>query len=105
LFISKNKQYFKNIMHYKNQNSLLEHIDERTHFYFLSRLKEKYGTEDLPLDLVKAVDFFCGGMDVITEDWIAGNMEESPNNVIRWLIDNIPTRLLKEIEDTESVCE
>ncbi len=98
LFIYDNKNYFKNIARYKNQNSIVEHISERTRFYFLSRFKAKYQTEKLPLKLIKAVDFYCAGMSFLLNEWISKDMSESPEMVIEWMCEFAPPVLLDAID-------
>lgn len=99
-FIYHNKVFFKNIIHFKGQNSFLDHIFEKTHFYFISRLNSFYPNAEIPTELVKSVEFYCSGLIFILERWIMNDMKESPDTFCKWAIDFIPMPLLQEIENT-----
>lgn len=96
--IYKNKKYYENIARYKNQNSVIEHVSERTHFYFISRLEEKFGKDKVSKSLRKSVEFYCAGITYLLLDWIERGMKESPEILTNWLCDFIPEPLLKAIE-------
>ena len=96
-FIYNKKEYFKNTVQYRNQNSIIEHISERTNFYFISRFKYKFGENNIPKSLIKSIDFYCAGISYLLEEWIMHGMIESPETITNWLCDFIPKILLDAI--------
>lgn len=98
VFIYNNKNYFENIARYKNQNSFMKHIYERTHYYFTIRLQEKLKTEEIPVKLTRSIEFFCAGIIHLLENWLASGMNESPETLTELLCEFTPNYLLDAID-------
>lgn len=98
LFIYDNRKYFENIVRYKNQNSFIKHVYERTHYYFTIRLQDKLGTKDIPLKLTRSIEFCCAGIVHLLENWLSSGMIESPETITEWMCDFTPSTLLEAIE-------
>lgn len=94
-FIQRKKNFFKKVIHYQGQNSLVDFIYSCSYDYCQNILKEALQLSELPEDIDFSIRLYCGGTVHILKEWIASDAKESPEIMTQFTCDNIPSYIQK----------
>ncbi len=89
-FIQENKAFFKNVVSYDKQNSLLELIRNLSIDDCTVHLLRELNAETLPDEMAFAVELFAIGSSNMVASWIAGGMTISAQMLANRICDCIP---------------
>jgi len=92
-FMAQRPKYMQRALSYNQQNNLADYICERSKYDIMNYAKVALDGTELSCSLMKSIDFFCAGCRAAWTAWIAHDMDESPEDVVRSIMENIPEPL------------
>lgn len=94
-YIYEKKDYFKNIIKYKNQNNFLEFLYSYCCEYFDKILYKELEVNKLPLEIDVSVKMYSASMIFLVKEWISDDFKENVETIASLSCDNIPVPLSK----------
>lgn len=92
-FMYERRKFFTRAFSYEQQNSLVDYMVSRSLEDCVGLLKKALNTNELSRDMMASVDFFVGGCLRIWHRWIADGMKDTPEFILRVIMDSMPESL------------
>ncbi|MCD8078775.1 MAG: TetR/AcrR family transcriptional regulator C-terminal domain-containing protein [Lachnospiraceae bacterium] len=92
-YIYRNKEFYSNVNHYKDQNSLRDFIVGYASEYMLDKLRKRNLEEKITDDLVFSIRQYVASIAYMLSLWIDGRYQEDPKTFSKKVCDNIPEKL------------
>lgn len=104
-YMYEKKDFFTNIVRYKNQNNFLEFLYEYSYITTLRAIKTASGRDSIDYELDVSLKMYCSSCAFLVGEWLKEGLKKKPEYMCDIVFDNIPKYLEVYMKNLELVPE